>query len=123
MATEPPRILASRVILTLGVVGGAALFLIAVRASFVLNSINLVSNLVALFCCVLALPITIAAIWKPKLSAAWLLLTFLLLECAIWPSFGFRGVFQVALRLGLPIMALASGYVYVASVRSKHAGT
>jgi hypothetical protein len=113
------RDIARRAILAIGIAWGAVTFLAGLAGSFALNSIDLFANLVLLFSVLSILPITIAAVWKPKTSAVLLVLSFLLLEYGALALQGFHTVLQVALKLGLPTILLACGYVYTASVRAK----
>jgi hypothetical protein len=113
------RDIARRAILAIGFAWGAVTFLVGLAGSFVLNSIHLFSNLVGLFSVLSILPITIAAVWRPKTSAALLVLSFLLLEYGALGVEGYHTVLQVALKLGLPTILLACGYLYTASVRAK----
>jgi hypothetical protein len=91
-----------RAIFTIGIAWGAVTLLVGLAGSFVLNSIHLFANLVGLFSVLSILPITIAAVWKPKTSAALLVLSFLLFECGALPDEGLHTVLQIALRVGLP---------------------
>lgn len=111
---------APRAIFTLGIAWGVVAFLLGLAGSFTLNSIHLIASLIVLIIgFLMVLPITILAIWKPKISAAFLTLSFLLLECAIYAIFGLSAVLRLALIEGIPYAALASGYLYVASVQDK----
>jgi hypothetical protein len=107
-------------IFAVGIAWGVVAFLIGLAGSFTLNSIHLVANLVGLILGLITiLPITIAAIWKPKISAVLLVLSFFLFEYGVFAVEGLRTVLQVALMLGLPNIALACGYLYAASVQAK----
>lgn len=109
-----------KAILTVGVGWGVATFLWGLGGSFVLGSRDFYSGLVAIvFGYLVVLPITIAAFWHPKVSALCLLTSFLVLESATLVAGGVRYVLIGALVMGLPTAALASGYAYVASLRSK----
>jgi hypothetical protein len=110
---------ALKAIFAIGIAWGAVTFLVGLAGSFVLNSIHLFANLVGLFSVLSILPITVAAIWKPKISAALLVLSLLMFEYGTFAVEDFRTVLQVALKLGFPTILLACGYVYAASVQTK----
>jgi hypothetical protein len=113
----------SSFILAIGVVWGSAALFLAYLSSFAAplgnSEKDVIDSVVVLMCCVLVLPITIAAFWIPKISAGLLLLTFAIFECAFVRDSGYKAIVPIALRLGLPTCALAGGYFYVAYVRAK----
>lgn len=109
-------------IFTVGIAWGVVAFLQGLVASFTLNSIRLIESLVVLiFGFLIILPITIAAIWKPKISVAVLVVSFFLVECVAFADDGLRGVLLVAKKLALPNVLLVCGYVYAASVQRRTA--
>jgi hypothetical protein len=105
----------------LGVFWGVISLLRGLGASFTLNStgVSLVKDLVALgFGFFIILPLAIAAIWKPWISAAFLVVSFILVETVGFSDEGLHGVYLVGKQLVLTLV-LACCYAYVAFVRSK----
>lgn len=105
----------------LGVLWGVISLLRGLGASFTLNStgVILLKDLVALgFGFFIILPLAITAIWKPWISAAFLALSFILVEIVGFSDDGLQGVYLVGKKLVLTLV-LACGYAYVAFVRSK----
>ena len=116
------RAISTTVIFTIGIAWGVFAFLRGLAGSFTLNSIglSLIKDLAALmFGFLLILPITIAAIWKPKISAALLALSFFAVDCVVFADDGLHGMVLVAKKLGLPTIWLVCGYIYAASVQAK----
>jgi hypothetical protein len=108
------------IILTFGLVWGVATLLWGLGGSFVLGSTNFYAGLVGIiFGYLIVLPLAIVAFWRPKISAACLLISFLVLECSVFTAAGIRSVLVGTLVMGLPTAALAWGYTYVARVRQK----
>jgi hypothetical protein len=104
------RPISSTLIFTIGIAWGVVAFSRGLAGSFALNSIglSLIKDLVVLmFGFLMILPITIAAIWKPKISAALLALSFFAVECVVLADDGLRGVLLVAKKLGAPTILSA----------------
>jgi len=76
---------------------------------------------VLIFGFLIMLPITIAAIWKPKISASLLVVSFFIVECVGFADDGLRGVLSVAKKLALPNALLVCGYLYAASLQRREA--
>jgi hypothetical protein len=111
----------SILVLILGVLWGVISLLRGLGASFTLNStgVSLVKDLVALgFGFFIILPLAIAAIWKPWIAAAFLAVSFILVEIVGFSDDGLHGVYLVGRKLVLTLV-LACGYAYVAFARSK----
>ncbi len=113
-----------RVIFTIGIFWGAGAFLFGlgstVASPFGSGARQVAQSLALLvFGFLIVLPITIAAVWQPKVAAALLILSFMLFECVVVSIFGLRSFLPVALRQGTPNILLACGYIYAASVRAK----
>jgi hypothetical protein len=105
----------------LGILWGVISLLRGLGASFTLNStgVSLVKDLVALGCgFFVILPLAITAIWKPWISAAFLVISFILVEIVGFSDDGLHGVYLVGEKLVLTLV-LACGYAYVALARSK----
>jgi hypothetical protein len=110
-------------ILTVGILWGLFVLAFGFRSFFAAplgyTPQQVRQTLVALiFGFVIVLPITIAAIWTPRISAALLLLSFTLSECAIFSGYGASGALAFAVPLGGPTLVLACGYAYVAHLRA-----
>jgi len=104
-------------VLILGVLYSVVAFVIGAAASFDLNGKDLIESLVGLVMGFLAiLPISIAAIWKPRASAILVAICFIGVECAGFSNDGVRGIVLVAEKLALPDVLLICGYAYVASI-------
>ena len=106
----------------IGVVWGTIAFFLGYFSAFAAplgkDNEEVIGSLVGLiFGFLIILPITLAAIWIPKISAGLLMLSFFMFECLVVSDVGLSGVLPVALRLGLPTIGLACGYMYVAYVR------
>jgi hypothetical protein len=110
------RVLIANAVLVLGVIYGSVAFLIGVAASFTLNGKDFIESLIGLVMGFLAiLPITIAAIWKPRTSALLVAICLIGVECAGFSNDGLRGVALVAYKLAVPDLLLICGYTFVAS--------
>src|ERR1700733_15597689 len=108
MAREILGIPLTNAILTLGIAWGVLTFLMGLVGSFVFTGQDYYTGLIAvLFGYLMVLPETIVAFWWPKISAACLLFSFLVLEFSLFKSAGLRYVFIGALVMGLPTAALA----------------
>jgi hypothetical protein len=81
-----------------------------------MNSIRLFESLAMLVGCLIVLPASIMAIWKPKVSAFMLVASVILVEAVGLTDEGLRGAYLVGIKLGFPTFLLASGYAYLASV-------
>ena len=102
------------------IIWGIVSFLQGLAGAFTLNSIHVFDSIIAIvFGFLIVLPTTIAAVWKPKLSAKLLLFSFLAVECTGLHLDGVRGAVQVARRLALPTFVLVSGYSYAGFIRGK----
>jgi len=109
-----------RAIFTIGIAWGVIAFLIGLGSTIASPFGNVISSLILLiFGFLIILPISVAAIWKPKISAALLVISFLLFEGDVVAVDGLRTVFGVSLKLQLPNILLACAYAYAASVKSK----
>jgi hypothetical protein len=103
-------------VLVIGVIYGSVTFLIGIAASFTLNGRDIFESLIGIVFGFLAiLPIAIAAIWKPRVSAALVAICFIGVECAGLSNDGVRGAVLVAEKLALPDVLLICGYAFVAS--------
>jgi hypothetical protein len=104
-------------IFTMGIFWGVVDFFLGLAGSFTVNSIRLFESLMVLvFGFLLILPISIMAIWKPRLAAAALALSFFLVEAVGLADDGLRGVYLFGKKLGVPTLLLACGYAYLASL-------
>lgn len=104
-----------------GVLWGVISLLRGLGAGFTLNStgVSLVKDLVALgFGFFIILPLAITAVWKPRISAVFLVLSIILVEIVGFSDEGLHGVYLVGKKL-VPTLVLACGYAYVAYARSK----
>gem|GEM_PF-6992617 len=107
-------------ILSIGIVYGIAVFFFGLAASFTLNSRDLIESTLLLFCGFLAiLPIAILAIWKPKISAIFLSICIVIIECSGFANDGWRGVVWAGRKLVPQDIALLIGYAYIAFIRSR----
>jgi len=108
-------------IFLVGIVWGVVSLFRGLAGGFTLNStgVSLLKDLVALgFGCFLVLPLAITAFWWPKISAALLALSFVLVEIVGFSDEGLQGVYLVGKRLILTLV-LSCGYAYIAFLRSK----
>jgi hypothetical protein len=64
------------------------------------------------------LPLAITAIWKPRISAAFLVVSFIAVEIVGFSDEGLHGVYLVGKKLVFTLV-LAFGYAYVSFARSK----
>jgi hypothetical protein len=111
---------ALKAIFTIGIAWGAVTFLIGLAGSFTLSSRDSVESIIVLvFGILIILPITIAAIWKPKTSAVLLALSFLLVEYGVFAVYGLHAALVAALKMELPNILMVCGYLYAASVQAK----
>jgi hypothetical protein len=110
----------SRAIYTIGIAWGMVAFVVGLGSAIASPFGNVIWSLIVLiFGFLIILPIAITAIWKPKLSASLLVLSFFLFECGGFADDGLRGVLLYAKKLALPNILLVCGYAYAASVRAK----
>jgi hypothetical protein len=70
--------------------------------------------LTAMFGFFITLPAALAAIWKPKVSACVLVLSFAAFECLFATSADLGDILAAGVKLGLPTLALSGGYLYIA---------
>lgn len=110
------KALIANAVLVLGVIYGSVAFLIGIVASFTLDGRDIIESLIGLVMGFIAiLPIAIAAIWKPRISAVLLSICLIAVECAGFANDGIRGAVLVAEKLALPDVLLILGYAFVAS--------
>lgn len=105
----------------LGVLWGIISLLRGVGGIFTLNStgVSLLKDLVVFgFGFFIILPLAISAIWKPWISAIFLVVSFIFVEIVGFSDDGLHGVYLVGKKLALTLV-LACGYAYVALARSK----
>jgi O-antigen ligase len=118
--TKNMRDMARRVIFGIGVTWGVVTFWVGLAGSFTLSSRDSIRSIIVLiFGVFMILPITIAAIWKPQISAVLLTLSLLLVEYGVFAVYGLHVAVLVALKLELPNILLVCGYAYTACVRTK----
>jgi hypothetical protein len=113
----------ARLILVLGILWGVVAFLMGLAASFTAGRNDGLRSLLLFVCGFLGiLPVSIAAIRRPRMAAILVLISFFIVEIVLFSEpvqFTHRGMINALLFFGVPDAMLILGYAYVARVKDR----